>query len=73
MTYFKAGVNKKTTKTCILPFRNLVSSAKEKCCALVSVVAEVCRFILEMQRTVQLLHLCQVDPGAVLQKDWHLC
>lgn len=32
-----------------------MSSAKEKCCALVSIVVEVCRFTLGMQRIVQLI------------------
>ena len=52
---FKTGVNKKTVKTCILPFRNLESSVKEKSCALLSIVVEVCRFTLGMQRRVQLI------------------
>ena len=48
-------MNKKTVKTCILPFRNLESSVKEKSCALLSIVVEVCRFTLGMQRRVQLI------------------
>lgn len=32
-----------------------MSTAKEKCCALVSIVVEVCQFTLGMQRIVQLI------------------